>query len=116
MCFLNRLASHRKYFDERLYGMSILAAGNGKGTIGSYLSTASSALRKAHKKHPSPTILLPSYDCGLLFGRVCSSNPTQITDYPVPSRYLYQDGSHTLNTVDSAASIVRAYTVFTHVE
>jgi len=41
--------------------MSILVAGNGKGTVGSYLSTASSTLRKAQKKNPSPTNSVSSY-------------------------------------------------------
>lgn len=49
MYFLSQLFSHWNYFDESLYWMSILVAGNGKAIIGSYFSTA---LRKAHKKHP----------------------------------------------------------------
>jgi hypothetical protein len=110
MCFLNHLFSHWSYFDKRLYGMSLLVAGNGKGTVGSYLLTASSTLRKARKKHPSPTNSVLSYDCGFLFGRVYGSNPTQVTDYPVSSRYLYQGSSQTMNTLGSAASIVGAYT------
>jgi hypothetical protein len=90
-------------------GCQYLVAGKGKGTSGSYLSTANSTLRKAQKKHPSPTISLSSYDCGLLFERVCSSNPIQITDYPASSRYLYQASSQTMNKVGSEASIVGAY-------
>jgi len=45
---------------------------------------------------------------------VCSSNPTQITDYPVSGRYLYQTSSQNMNTVGSAASIVRGINSYVH--
>jgi hypothetical protein len=42
---------------------------------------------------------MSGYDCRLLIGRIRSSNPTQITDYPDFNRYFDQDSSQAMNTV-----------------